>query len=220
MEFVKAEDLKNQFEVKGSFYNLEVDGQPFECRNYALVYRKDWENQTNYDAIFVLVNPGLCTPMKSTYCIPQKRLRDSPLNFTIAKTDNTQYQIMRFMQLKKWNKVLLINLSDIRAGNLTEFKHKLNIAEKVGFESHSIFSSQRKEELKQIISECNGPIILAWGTDPIVKVLASCAIAALPQDRIVGVEHKNKKPPYYYHASPPPLEGKKQWLKQMSEIIS
>ncbi|MBM4763717.1 DUF1643 domain-containing protein [Bacillus sp. B15-48] len=219
MEFVKAEHLKKQFEVKGSFYNLEINRQFFECRNYAEIYRKDMENQINYDAIFVLVNPGLCTPKKSTYHIPQRSVGESsPVNFTFAKTDNTQYQIMRFMQLKKWNKVLLINLSDIRAGNLVEFKHKLNDAKKVGFESHSIFSSQRKEELDQVLSECNGPIILAWGTNPIVKTLAERAFAAIPQDRIVGIEYKS--PPFYYHPSPTPLEGKRKWLKQMNEIIS
>jgi hypothetical protein len=40
MEFIKAVQLKPTFEVKGSFYNREMDGKVFECRNYAHIYRK------------------------------------------------------------------------------------------------------------------------------------------------------------------------------------
>ncbi|MCM3671003.1 DUF1643 domain-containing protein [Mesobacillus maritimus] len=218
MEFVKADSLKKQFEVKGSFYHLKIQGHSFECRNYAQVYRKDKENQKEYDAIFVLMNPGLCSPKKSTYLIPQISHGESSLNYTYAKTDNTQYQIMRFMNLKNWNKVLVINLSDIRAGNLDEFKRKLNDAKRVGFEGHSIFSEQRKDELGQVLSNSNCPIIVAWGTDSRFKNLAECALAALPQERIIGVEHNNK--PFYYHASPTPLKGKVEWLQHMNEIIA
>lgn len=165
------------------------------------------------------MNPGLCSPKKTTYTIPQINHGESSLNYTYAKTDNTQYQLMRFMNLKNWNKVLIINLSDIRAGNIEDFKRKLNDAKRVGFESHSIFSSQRKKELNQVLAECSGPIIVAWGTDARLKDLAEIALTALPQDRIKGVEHKDNKP-LYYHASPTPLKGKLEWLKQMNENIS
>jgi len=219
MEFVKADSLKKQFEVKGSFYHLEIHGHRFECRNYAQVYRKDKENQKEYDAVLVLMNPGLCSPKKSTYPIPQISHGESSLTFTFAKTDNTQYQIMRFMNLKNWNKVLVINLSDIRAGNLDEFKRKLNEAKRVGFDRHSIFSKQRKGELEQVLSNSNCPIIVAWGTDSRFKNLAECALVALPRDRIIGVEHEIKGTPFYYHASPTPLKGKIEWLSNINEII-
>ncbi|WP_428911989.1 hypothetical protein [Niallia sp. Krafla_26] len=148
MEFINAERLKAEFEVEGSFYTVAMGGKVFECRNYAQVYRKGRKNQDYYDAVFVLVNPGLCTPNQSTYQIPQISAGESPpLRYILSKTDNTQYQVMRLMQLKHWNKVLLLNLSDIRAGNLIEFKEKLLEASRVGFNCHSIFSSSRLKKL-------------------------------------------------------------------------
>lgn len=218
MEFIKAEQLKLKFEVKASFYNREKDGKVFECRNYAQIYRLNSGDQPSYDAIFVLANPGLCTPKQSSYEIPHVSVIKPQLKYTLAKTDNTQYQIMRFMQLKNWNTVLLINLSDIRAGNLQEFGRQLHEAKKVGFDSHSIFSPARERELQQEIDRCHGPIILSWGTDPVVKKLAERAFAVLPQERIKGMEHD--KTPYYYHASPTPLDGKIKWLEYMNERIS
>jgi hypothetical protein len=218
MELIKAEHLKTKFEVEGSFYNIEIGSKVFECRNYAQVYRIDSKNNQWYDAIFVLANPGLCTPKQSSYEIPHLSVEETAVNYTLAKTDNTQYQIMRFMQLKNWNKILLINLSDIRAGNLNEFRKKLNEAKKAGFESHSIFSALRVNELKKVIAQCTGQTILAWGTDPIVKQLANRACDVLPQERIIGMKHE--KAPFYYHASPTPLKGKIRWLEYMNERIS
>ncbi|MDX8366321.1 hypothetical protein [Cytobacillus sp. IB215665] len=218
MEFVKAEHLKNLYSVKGSFYNIEIDNQVFECRNYAEIYHKNNKCHSKYDAVFVLVNPGLCSPKYSTYQIPHYKKEEILKNFTPAKTDNTQYQIMRCMLLKQWNNVLIINLSDIRAGNLTKFKQSVDEATSKGFESHSIFSSERKEELKDVLTRSKGPIILAWGTNPIVKNLAEQAYASLPLEKIVGIEHTNR--PFYYHASPTPLERKIKWLKEINERIS
>ncbi len=218
MEFIEAEVLKHEFEVEGSFYNLEMCGKVFECRNYAQVFRKDRKIQDYYDAILVLVNPGLSTPKQSSYQIRQANAGEIPLYYTPAKTDNTQYQVMRLMRLKSWNNVLLLNLSDIRAGNLTEFKQKLHDANEVGFESHSIFSSSRVEELKQVTEKCNGPVILAWGTDTGVKNLAELALQVLPHEKIVGWEFN--KQPYYYHASPLPKKGKIRWLENMKDRIS
>src|SRR5690606_17474950 len=213
MDFLKADLLKKEFEVEGSFYNVMVNGKEFECRNYAQVYKKGSKTQDKYDALFVLVNPGKCMPKHSSYKIPQVIVGQIPVHYTLTKTDNTQYQIMRYMKLKNWNKVLLINLSDIRAGNMADFKQQLKDAEKNHFDSHSIFSSKRGPELKRTLSKINGPIILAWGTDPLIKKLAEWAILFLPEDKIVGMEHEKK--PYYFHVSPPPLEGKLRWLEYM-----
>ncbi|GGA91764.1 DUF1643 domain-containing protein [Ornithinibacillus halotolerans] len=214
MDFLKADLLKKEFEVEGSFYNIVINGKVFECRNYAQIYKKDRKTQEKYDALFVLINPGKCMPKLSTYEIPQVTVGQSPINFTLAQTDNTQYQIMRFMKLKQWNKVLLINLSDIRAGNMDDFKKELKDVKKYKFDSHSIFSPKRCPELKRTISKINGPIILAWGTDPSIKKLAEQALQCLPEDRIIGMEHE--KEPFYYHASPPPIKGKMRWLEYMN----
>ncbi|MDX8361716.1 hypothetical protein [Cytobacillus sp. IB215316] len=218
MEFVKAEDLKRLFSVKASFYNVEIGNQVFECRNYAQIYHKNNIIHSHYDAVFVLVNPGLCSPKYPTYQIPHYNKGSIPKNFTPANIDNTQYQIMRFMLLKQWDNILIINLSDIRAGNISTFKQVVSEAYSKGFEKHSIFSSQRKEELKDVLVRCQGPIILGWGINPIVKSLAKKAYASLPLEKIIGIEHKER--PFYYHPSPTLLKGKIKWLKEMNERIS
>ncbi|WP_338472481.1 hypothetical protein R4Z10_06985 [Niallia sp. XMNu-256] len=182
------------------------------------MYRKDSKQQEHYDAIFVLVNPGLCTPKQSTYQIPHVTIGEGPINFIPAKTDNTQYQVMRFMELKQWKKVLLLNLSDIRSGNLSEFKEKLDDANRLGFESHTIFSPLRTRELKLVLLKCLGSVILAWGTDSKVKSLAKLALNTFPHAKIVGLEYKQT--PYYYHASPLRLDGKIRWLENMNDRIS
>lgn len=84
--------------------------------------------------------------------------------------------------------------------------------------SLSIFSPSREKELKKVIDQLNGPIILAWGVDSIIKNLAEQAYRFLPKEKIVGMEHD--KSPYYYHVSPPPLIGKLRWLKYMNDRIS
>lgn len=144
MIFYKADVLKNEFEVKGSFYQVDVKGKRFECRNYAQVYRKGRKTYEKTDALFVLVNPGLCAPKQSTYEIPQIKVGQHYENYTLAKTDNTQYQMMRFMKMKNWKNVLIINLSDIRAGNMKALKEKLDVAKQCSFDRHSIFSETKK----------------------------------------------------------------------------
>lgn len=217
MDFVKVDILKNEFVVEGSFYKVDVNNTEFQCRNFAWIYRYDYKSQEKFDALFVLVNPGQCMPKRSTSVIPQVPVDQIPVTYTLAKTDNTQYQIMRCMKLKTWKNVLLINLSDLRAGNMAEFRQKLKLAENNKFVNHSIFSPVRRQELNSILSKLKGPIILAWGTDPVIRKLAERAIQCLPKDNIIGMEHDRK--PYYYHASPPPLKGKVKWLEYMRRLV-
>ncbi|MFB5662685.1 DUF1643 domain-containing protein [Alteribacillus sp. HJP-4] len=220
MEFVKAEALKKEYAVDGSFYNANYSDQVFECRNYAHIYNKHDKSSKRLDAILTLVNPGLCSPANASDLIPGTATSCRDLEkFTPAKTDNTQYQVMRLMKLKNWNKVLIINLSDLRAGNLKELYKKLSAAQHAGFAEHSIFSESRKKELERLVFLCDGPIIVGWGTDPIVNKLAPKALSALPKNRTVGLPH-NKGKYYYYHPSPPRKDGKEFWLKSIAEKIS
>lgn len=215
MDFICAKKLKKEFGVEGSFYNVRMNGQVFGCRNYVHVCRKENRTQSSFDAIFVLANPGLCAPKDNDPS--QIFVGETSKDFTLAKTDHTQYQIMRAMKLKNWKKVLLINLSDIRAGNLTHFKNELDQAEKAGFDCHSIFSNERKHELKSVMGQCRGPIIIAWGTNPVVRELANEALSVLPKDKTGGMKHRLN--PYYYHASPPPKTGKVKWLTWIDRQI-
>ena len=68
-----------------------------------------------------------------------------------------------------------------------------------------------------MLAKSNGPIIVAWGTNPMIKDLAERAMQALPNDRIVGREHEKR--PYYFHASPPVLKRKIEWLQYMNKTV-
>ncbi|WP_240374068.1 hypothetical protein [Bacillus piscicola] len=219
MDFLTADRLKGTYSTEASFYNFKTAEQTFACRDFVHIYENDNRQIDRFDAIFTLANPGLCSPAETTYDIPHVvEKREYQRKYIPAKTDNTQYQIMRLMHVRKWCNVLVINLSDIRCGNLKDFRIKLKEAEKAGFTSHSIFATQRKQELTHVLDQCAGPVIAAWGTNPVVKELAEKAIHALPAERVTGVLYEKR--PFYYHASPQPKGKKLEWLRSMARELA
>ena len=138
MSFLLAADLKERFYTEGAFYHMELNGEGYACRGLAKINRRGIETDIA-DALFVLVNPGSCQPEDEDYQFPcySDDLKQIPL--VKAKSDPTQYQIMRLMERRGWNMIYIINLSDLRAGNIDEFKMILNNFEGNLNDSHSIF---------------------------------------------------------------------------------
>ena len=111
MELVKKKKLLKEFEVEASFYNVKLGDAVFECRNQARIKRIGITTE-NYDAIFILCNPGSCEPiMKAAkFTDLDPRMEEAP--FIRANSDQTQEQIMRLMKINQWNQVNILNLWD------------------------------------------------------------------------------------------------------------
>ncbi len=65
------------------------------------------------------------------------------------------------MRLKGLNCVAIINLSDLRAGNINDFMILLEKVWLAGFYSYSFLLQDRKNDLASILNSCRGPILTA-----------------------------------------------------------
>jgi len=104
------------------------------------------------------------------------------------------------MERMGWNMIYIINLSDLRAGKISEFQNQLSKFEAQKNDSHSIFSTNRLAEIAKLLSE-NTRILVGWGTQPFMRDKMSNALTKLSNlGKISGLPHKTK--PYYYHPNP------------------
>ncbi|WP_071394358.1 DUF1643 domain-containing protein [Bacillus tuaregi] len=218
VDYVYAEQLKKEFKVVSSFYNQKVKGKLFQCRNHAYVIRKGNRLNHEVNATLILMNPGTSAPARKEAFVPTL-IRELPIciPYIEAKPDPTQYQVMRLMKVKGWNRVSILNLSDLCAGNTEDFKKLIQAAEACGFHFHSIFTPEREKELQSQLSTANGPILLAWGTNEILETLAEQALEKLPSDRITGIQSTNK--PFYYHINPILKQKQIELLTKIQEIV-
>lgn len=216
MSFLLAKDLQKKFYTEGSFYHIMLNEKSYTCRGLAKISRIGIEEDT-VDAVFVMVNPGSCQPTDEEYQFPDfiNNLHEIPM--IPAKSDPTQYQIMRLMERKNWGLVYIVNLSDLRAGNINVFREYLNEFQKQENDMHSIFSPERIEELFRMISK-DTVVITAWGTQPFMKERMKEALTSLSErTKIMGIPHTSS--PYYYHPNPMIKEKCMKWLDDMSETL-
>jgi hypothetical protein len=218
MELVSKEELVNEYEVKASFYKLKFDDKVFDCRNRAII-RRIGVNEEDYDAVFILVNPGSCHP-ESLDAIPYKNPLHGEIPLIRAESDPTQWQIMRLMRLKAWKQVCMINLSDLCSGNLNNFKSLLEDAKRLSYTYHSIFSKDRSKELNQIIDANKGPLIVGWGTKSYIKPMANTVLQSSSSNtlQVVGWQHQTK--PFYYHPNQRLNERKIEWLQRLNALLA
>ncbi|TFB14120.1 hypothetical protein E3U55_14495 [Filobacillus milosensis] len=219
LEFKSQIELDSLFNVFGKFYDVKIGNHTFKCRSQAIIEREG-TNQNQYDALFVLMNPGSCEPV-SEVAVPSIHSESEIMNLnpTPAKCDPTQYQIMRLMELRGWNKTVIINLSDLRSGNADKFYLDLLRADDYAFRFHSIFSDLRKSEREKVIEDCMGPIILGWGVKNKIKHLAFEALSKLFPYTYFGIK-KQDEGCLYYHPNPQIFNDKKIWLHTMNLILS
>jgi hypothetical protein len=219
MEFWTAEELKEEFKVLASFYQMKVNRNMFNCRNHALIIRKGYETQKQPDAVIVMANPGSCSPLDSSYQPPviQDDFRDVP--YVSVKTDPTQNQLMRLMKRKDWNVISIINLSDVCSGNMADFSEKLSVANKYSCNHHSIFSEERAAEREAILQGAHSKVILAWGKDNSICELASNALEKFTNEyQIFGLRFQNPK--WGFRHPNPMLKSKCiVWLEDMVQQL-
>ena len=102
------------------------------------------------------MNPGSSKPLDEKHVVKNYRFEGylKEKNFTLipTKPDSAQYQIMRLMELNNWNFVRILNLSDLRNGNSSNFKKEFKKALDIDTSSpHCITHPKRKQELKNAL---------------------------------------------------------------------
>jgi len=228
MEYINAKDLKKEFLVYGNFYDLKLSsGQIIPCRNTLEIYNKKRSSSPGIDlfndkpdALFIMMNPGSSKPQQDGYVPPGlscTELSKQLLGQSIvkAKPDTTQYQLMRIMKAMNWDHVRVLNLSDIR-----ETKSRLFIkqVQNLGNPIHSIFCSERKEELNKAFAMKNqSHVICAWGTNKGLLKLANLCLKNIPNMEIIGIAAEDN---LYYHPLPRLKRKQIEWLDKMMEYLA
>ncbi|TAK72245.1 MAG: DUF1643 domain-containing protein [Betaproteobacteria bacterium] len=207
--------LRSQYSVAGLFYEIPGSRGPYACRSVLEISSNSVEKDAPPDAIFVMMNPGNSVPLAKTST--DKRFAE----IVPAKPDTTQDQVMRVMQKLSWHRVRILNLSDLRNSKSKEFYRQVdNFNAEHDNHIHSIFSSQRADELRRALARSSGaPIVVAWGCHYKLKRLASFAIGALAGQRFVGVP-ASRGEWRYLHPLPPNAKRQREWLESALRTLT
>ncbi len=173
--FIAAKELKQEYGVFGHFYSVELASREVvECRSVLeIIHHEDTPSDHSAlsglrpDAVFIMMNPGSSKPLvEVNNRIRARAIHKLPISLVPTKPDTTQYQVMRLMHFRDWRHVRVLNLSDLRSPKSAEFiKMFQRLEDESNFESHSVFSDVRTDELSHKLPK-NGkaPLVLAWGT--------------------------------------------------------
>lgn len=201
------------YKCHGRYYDFEFEGGRYPAR--ACLELTAVSAGKEPDAIFVMMNPGSSAPAEpglfdAAYTIPSTCSH-------IAHPDNTQIRLVELMKRLNWQKLRILNLSDLRHPKSEEFIALAAQLESAA-PSHSIFCPTRTKELDSLLKRRAGaPIIAAWGVSPKLEFLARKAIAALPCVPL-GLRHE-KNPFGYRHPLPRTMPAQALWLEQMIELL-
>lgn len=217
--FIPAGDLKPRYQVLGHFYNLQLQAkEPQKCRSVLEISALGTARNLVPDAIFVMMNPGSSRPVEevnTTFTINQVAGMSAQLVPTVP--DMTQYQVMRVMHYMGWQRVRVINLSDLRdpkSGSFTQRYAQLENG--LGATEHSIFSPRRAAQLKQnIIRKRGAPIVCAWGVSDDLNPLIERARRVLELEQEVTGLRKSPGAWKYFHPLPSLQSKKEEWVTQI-----
>jgi predicted esterase len=176
------------------------------------------EAPANPDAIFIMMNPGSSEPTEPVdQRLKEHNVARMKVSLVPAKSDPTQYQLMRVMHKMGWQSVRVLNLSDLINTRGTDFARQYIALElSTGFDAHSIFSERRKTELAQKLKRKRGaPIILAWGLNEALDPLIHQCLQSIGHLKgVTGLltEGSKKK---YRHPLPALQRQKRQWVRDM-----
>lgn len=230
MEFIYAKELKKEYVVYASFYQLEYDdGRKIACRNILEIFNretyKDLSKRNKLDAIFIMMNSGRSKAKKKNYQAPSVKEADIikhqqiAINLLETKPDNTQYQLMRIMKEKDWKHIKVLNLSDYRQAKSNEFYKDIeDLKQNDRYCIHSIFSKKRTKELSKYFNCREAKIIAAWGIDEALDELIIQAISCNKISKRIGV-NINKDQLHYSHAGPQKLTYKVKWLESILKQV-
>ena len=194
--------MKNQFTITGYYYQIKK----YKFRKYLEIKRNNTAVQIP-DLMVVMMNPGSSKPINND---------DDGRTETEAIHDNTQTQIMKIMQVGKFNYARILNLSDIREPKSKLLYKKLEEMD-ADCISHSIFDPKRKNEFDNLWIK-NTAVIFGWGVNYRLRRLAQKAIELCNTLKPLGLQ----KPNYswaYYHPLPPNANIQKDWVKKVSKQL-
>lgn len=214
--FIPARHLKPHYRVEGHFYQLAVPGaEPLPCRSVLEITALEAGHPSPpADAIFVMMNPGSSKPIHATpQVVGCDHVAEMPAGLAATRPDTTQYQIMRVMHHAGWQRVRVINLSDLREPRSATFAQRYIALEKRdGGRAHSVFAPQRATELRRHLARTpQAPIVCAWGVGKRLDPLIAQATGALASDALTGLA-KPDAPGKYFHPLPTLQRDKEQWV--------
>ncbi len=224
--FIPAEELKKTYCVFGHFYSVELASKEVvECRSVLELIAKPRIPKDHSelslldpDALFIMMNPGSSKPLvEVNNRIIARVIHKLAISLVPTKPDTTQYQVMRLMHVRQWHHVRVLNLSDLRCSKSPEFIKKFQRLEKEEeFNSHSIFSEARRDELLiKLPKQKTTPLVLAWGMSEKLNPLIDRCLARLPpKGKMKGLLEQgttNK----YRHPLPSLQKDQRVWLEKM-----
>lgn len=225
-QFIPAAELKKTYSVFGHFYSVELSPtEVIECRSVLEIATKARTpkdhtelSALNPDAVFVMMNPGSSRPLvEVNNRIRARAIHKLAISLVPTKPDTTQYQVMRLMRVRQWRHVRVLNLSDLRSAKSAEFiKLFQRLEQDSDFDSHSIFSEARTDELSlKLPKSRKTPVVLAWGLSEKLNPLIERCLARLhPNRNILGLLNEGTTDKYR-HPLPSLQRDQRQWLEQM-----
>jgi hypothetical protein len=224
--FIPAKELKQEYGVFGHFYSVELASKEVvECRSVLEIAQHDHTPPDHSelsglrpDAVFIMMNPGSSRPLvEVNNRVRARAIRRLQISLVPTKPDTTQYQVMRLMHFRNWRHVRVLNLSDIRSPRSAEFiKMFQRLEDESNFESHSVFSVARSDELSlKLPRSRKTPLVLAWGlSDKLTPLIERC-ISRLPRkSKIFGLLEpgtSNK----YRHPLPSLQTDQRHWVDRI-----
>ncbi|WP_442484455.1 DUF1643 domain-containing protein [Aeoliella sp. SH292] len=172
------------------------------------------------DAVFIMMNPGSSKPLIGVnQQINSGAINKLKVSLVPSMPDTTQYQVMRIMHFKGWRHVRVLNLSDIRSPKSPEFiKMFQRLENDFGFESHSVFSEQRNDELRaKLPRRRHLSIVLAWGVSDRLAPLIERCMKQLPKEKKFFGLMQPGTTNRYRHPLPSLIKDQRSWVDEMME---
>ena len=224
--FIPAEELKQTYDVFGHFYSVEMaSGEIVECRSVLEIANKSRTpkdsaalSKRKPDAVFIMMNPGSSKPLApvSNHILADE-IGELSISLVRTKPDTTQYQVMRIMHDRQWHHVRVLNLSDLRCSKSGDFiKLYGRLEDESGFDSHSIFSEERKSELATKLPQSRTmPLVFAWGLSEKLDPLIERCLSKIVSNRTIKGVLEEGTSNKYRHPLPSLQKQKVEWLDSM-----
>lgn len=215
MTLIPAKELKKTFEVSAKFYYSVINEEKFLMRREARITRIG-QKKEEIDAVVVMINPGSCQP---TGAVTSSSGTEAKL--LTAKPDQTQYQLMNLMERKAWDVLVIVNLSDICEGNMSNFSsierkfREANIP-------HSIFQDENERDCQSLLTAAKH-VIFAWGESSTAKRLSEQFGLFKRGKATIGYSHAkawiHPEKNFPRHPKPATSVNKIMWLNTMETLL-
>jgi hypothetical protein len=226
VRFIPAEELKNRYDVFGHFYSVEISrSRVVQCRSVLeIVEHADAPERIlglfkrKPDAVFIMMNPGSSRPLvEVNNRIDANELHELRISLVPTRPDTTQYQVMRLMHHCKWRHVRVLNLSDLRCSKSGEFfKQFKGLEEEASFDSHSVFSVRRKNELAlKMTTDKTIAVICAWGVSAELDPLIERCKSRITKNKTIKGLLKDGTTNKFFHPLPSLQRQKLSWVNRM-----